>query len=40
MIYAEAEGTLLGQFHHFHTDICGNRGEIIKQEVYIVIYCD
>ena len=23
--YAEAEGALLGQFHHLHTDICGNR---------------
>jgi hypothetical protein len=27
--YAEAEGALLGQFRHLHTDICGNRGEII-----------
>jgi type I restriction enzyme R subunit len=23
--YAEAEGALLGQFRHLHTDICGNR---------------
>ena len=23
--YAEAEGTLVGEFHHLHTDIYGNR---------------
>jgi type I restriction enzyme R subunit len=28
--YAEAEGALLGQFRHLHTDIYGNRGELIK----------
>lgn len=38
--YAEAEGALLGQFRHLPADINGNRGEPIKQEVYIVIYCD
>ena len=40
MIYAEAEGTLLGQFHHLHTDIHGNRGAPINQAEYIAIYCD
>jgi type I restriction enzyme R subunit len=28
--YAEAEGALLGQFRHLHTDIYGNRGEPIQ----------
>jgi type I restriction enzyme R subunit len=27
--YAEAEGALLGQFRHLHTDIYGYRGEFI-----------
>ncbi len=26
--YAEAEGALLGQFRHLHTDIYGNRGRV------------
>lgn len=34
------EGALHGQFRHLHTGIYGYRGERIKQEVYIVIYCD
>jgi len=38
--YAEAEGALLGLFRHLHTGIFGNRGEFIKKESYIVIYCD
>ena len=28
--YAEAEGALLGQFRHLHTDIYGSRGEPIQ----------
>jgi len=28
--YAEAEGALLGQFRHLHTDIYDNRGERIR----------
>ncbi len=31
---------LLGQFRHLHTDIYGNRGKLINQAAYIVIYCD
>ena len=38
--YAEAEGALLGQFRHFHTDICGNRGRLTNQAAYIARYCD
>jgi len=38
--YAEAGGALPGAFRHLHTDIYCNRGELIKQEVYIAIYCD
>jgi hypothetical protein len=34
------EGALHGQFRHLHTGIYGYRGERIKQEVYIVRYCD
>jgi hypothetical protein len=30
LAYAEAEGALLGQFRHLHTDIFGNRGELIQ----------
>jgi len=37
---AEGPGALLGQFRHLHTDIYGNRGELIKQEIYIVTTCD
>jgi len=29
LAYAEAEGALLGQFRHLHTDIYGNR-EFVK----------
>ena len=39
LTYAEAEGALLGQFH-LHTDIYGNRGELVKEEVYVVKNCD
>jgi type I restriction enzyme R subunit len=28
--YTEAEGALLGQFRHLHTDIYGSRGDLIK----------
>lgn len=28
--YAEAEGALLVQFRHLHTDIYGNRGKLIR----------
>lgn len=28
--YLDAEGALLGQFRYLHTDIHGNRGELIK----------
>ena len=38
--YAEAEGTLLGQFRHLYTDIYGNRGRLINQAAYIAKYCD
>ena len=38
--YAEAEGALLGQFRHLHTDVHGNRGKSIQKESYIVIYCE
>ncbi len=38
--YAEAEGALLGQFRHFHTDIRGNRGRLTNQAAYIAKYCD
>jgi len=38
--YAEAEGALLGQFRHLHTDIYGNRGRLINQAAYIARYCD
>ena len=38
--YAEAEGALLGQFRHLHTDLYGNRGRLINQASYIARYCD
>jgi len=38
--YAEAEGALLGQFRHLHTDIYGNRGRLENLEAYIARYCD
>ena len=37
---AEAEGALLGQFRHIHTDIHGNRGKSIQNDLYIVIPCE
>ncbi|MEF8748137.1 MAG: hypothetical protein V5B31_09970 [Candidatus Accumulibacter propinquus] len=39
-LYAEAEGALLGQFRHLHTDIYGNRGGLINQAAYIAITDD
>lgn len=30
LCYAEADGALLRQFRHLHTDIYGNRGELIQ----------
>ena len=38
--YAEAEGALLGQFRHLHTDIYGNRGRLMNHAAYIAKYCD
>ena len=38
--YAEAEGALLGQFRHLHTDIYGNRGRPINQAAHIAMNCD
>ena len=41
--YAEAEGALLGQFRHLHTDIHanrGNQGKSIQNDLYIVISCE
>ena len=38
--YTEAEGALLGQFRHLHTDICGNRDRLRNQVAYIARYCD
>jgi type I restriction enzyme R subunit len=38
--YAEAEGALLGQFRHLHSDIYGNRGRLTNQAAYIARYCD
>jgi type I restriction enzyme, R subunit len=37
--YAEAEGALLGQFRHLHTDIYGNRDRLINRAAYIATYC-
>lgn len=39
-ILAYTEVALLGQFHHLHTDISGNGGELINNSKHIVIYCD
>jgi type I restriction enzyme R subunit len=38
--YAAAEGALLGQFRHLHTDVYGNRGRPINQTAHIVMNCD
>lgn len=38
--YAEGPSALLGQFRHLHTDIYGNRGELVKEELYVVKNCD
>ena len=38
--HAEAEGALLGQFRHLHTDIYGNRGRLITKAAYIARCCD
>ncbi len=38
--YAEAEGSLLGQFRDLHTDIYGNRGRPINQAAHIAMNCD
>jgi hypothetical protein len=38
--YAGAEGALLGQFRHPHTDIYCNRGRLINQAAHIAKCCD
>ena len=38
--HAEAEGALLGQFRHLHTDLYCNRGRPINRAAHIVMNCD
>ena len=38
--YAEAEGALLGQFRHLHTDLYDSRGRPINQAAHIAMNCD
>jgi len=37
---AEAEGALLGQCRHLHTDIYCNRDRLINRAAHIAKYCD
>lgn len=39
-LYAEAEGALLGQFRHLHTDIYGNLDRLINRAAHIARCCD